>query len=98
MIDDENKIYAFLKNYINSVIDIDQENIKDYFLKKKEIFISGKKYEVNCWLEDISEGKLFVVEVERDALVGSKVYSMGLLIRKDKRVVIDQEKMWDLGL
>lgn len=98
MSDYERQVEKFLNDYINSLMAIDEENLPQYLLKDADKSFDGKKLVANSWMEELPEGKLLAVQLEKNAFCGKKVYSRGIRISGGDRVVVSQEEMWELGL
>ncbi len=95
----EKEVEKYIQSQIQSAMSVDESELSQFFAKNECISIGGKKYIFDCWIENIAEGKLFVIEVTKKKYFFLKeVQSMGVLIGLDGKKIVDQSGMWDLGL
>lgn len=95
----DDAVSSYLDEKIQSALDIDESELRRFFVKDKEIVINGKIYNMSCWVEDIVEGKLFSIEISKKKFFFlTEVHARGILITDAGRRLIDQGGMWDLGL
>lgn len=98
MSDYERQVEKFINGYISSLMAIDEDDLPQHLLKDEVKFFDGKKLVVNSWIEELPDGKLLAVEIEKNTFYGKKVFSQGIRINGSKRAVVSQEEMWGLGL
>lgn len=95
----EEKVSHYIEAQVQSALSKNENELGQFYAEDSQIVIDGKKYKMNCWVENIAEGKLFVVEVSKKKFFFLKhVQTMGMLISDTGRTVVDQTSMWDLGL
>ena len=94
----EVKVQQFLVEYIDALLKVDEANVSQHLVVDAERKFLDDLYLINSWMEDLPEGKIVVVEVSRKSPFSFKVFCRGMLITSISRKVLDEEKMWGLGL